>query len=358
MWYTAVMRVYMQTRKYILIALAALAVISGITGCRSGGGDPDAGQIEQVYSFEDWDLTPVRRDGFTDYPVIIGEGTDYPLKGILSIPDELVGDGATPGTPAVVLVHGSGPINMDTEVYGITVFKDIAEHLAKNGVAVLRYDKRTFAHGAKLVEQFGDDLTVWEETIEDAIRAKMLLEQNELVDPNRIYVLGHSLGGMLAPRIVSEGGFAGGIIMAGSPRSLLEIIYDQNLYFIDLQRPSATRRLSLLAQVERARAANFTLPAKYIAEMDAHPAEGYLAGTDKPFLILQGGKDFQVYAATDFEMYKTIAGGRENIELHLYDDLTHLFTLSTMEKPTLEDYAAGAKVDGAPLRDIVDWLKK
>jgi len=336
--------------KLAAIILAALTAISA-TGCNHGANGSGASQTEWVYSFEDWDLTPEQRDGYTDYPVIIGEGTGYPLKGILSMPDH-----PEEKAPSVVLVHGSGPLNMDSEAFGVAVFRDIAQFLAKNGIAVLRYDKRTFAHGAVLMEQYGDDLTVWEESIEDAIRAKALLEREEHLDSSRIFVLGHSLGGMLAPRIVSEGDFAGGIVMAGSPRSLLEIIYDQNIYFIDLRQTTVLERLSLLAQVERARATNFTLPEKYITEMDEHPAEGYLAETEKPFLIMQGGKDFQVYADVDFEMFKEIARGRGNIELRFYDDLTHLFTLSTMEKPTLDDYIAGSVVDEAPLADIAEWV--
>jgi hypothetical protein len=59
----------------------------------------------------------------------------------------------------------------------------------------------------------------------------------------------------------------------------------------------------------------------------------------------------------DFEAYKQLAAGRSNFEFHLYDDLGHLFTVSTMENPTTEDYVSGAHVDEAPLADIVAWIK-
>ena len=306
-----------------------------------------------VPNYDEWDLTPIAREGFTDIPIIVGEGTDFPLRGFISMPDSVSG-----GVPAVILVHGSGPQNMDLEAFGITVFKDIAEHLAHNGIAVLRYDKRTYAHGARFAVQYGDDFTVWEETIEDALLAKAVLEQVERVDQDRIYVLGLSLGGMLAPRIADAGGFAGAIIMAGSPRSLMDIILDQNKYFIELNPISASERISLYAQVDAARKQFFGMPEKYILEMDAHPPESFLAATDKPFLIMQGMKDFQVYADVDFELYKEIARGRSNFEFRLYDNLNHLFTLSTMEKPTLDDYVAGSKVDPAPLNDIVKWVNE
>jgi len=298
------------------------------------------------------DESLVQMDGYTDIPVIVGEGTDYPLRGIISMPD-----GATGKVPAVVLVHGSGPADMDETAFGISVFKDVADYLARNGIAVIRYDKRTYSHGARLTEQYGDNLTVKEESIDDAILAKALVTQYDDIDANRVFVLGHSLGGMLAPRIASEGGFAGGIIMAGSMRSLLDIIYDQNMYFIDLMDIVDDERDTLYGAVDEARATYFGLPEHYIREMDSHPAQGYLTETDKPFLVMQGGKDFQVYADVDFALYVEMAKGRDNMELRLYDGLGHLFTRSTMESPTTDDYVASTSVDAKPLEDMVAWIK-
>ena len=80
--------------------------------------------------------------------ITVGAGTDYPLKGLLTLPDDLSGT-----VPAVVMVHGSGPGNMDEKVMKLTPFKDLAEGLAEHGVASLRYDKRTYAHGFKLIRQ-------------------------------------------------------------------------------------------------------------------------------------------------------------------------------------------------------------
>ena len=288
--------------------------------------------------------------GFTEIPVVVGEGTEFPLNGILSLPD---GSGKF---PAVVLVHGSGQSDMNETIYGISVFKDIADYLSARGIAVLRYDKRTKAHSAEFAAKYGDEYTVWDETIDDAVKAKAVLDANEHIDAERIFVLGHSLGGMLAPRLTDEGGFSGAVIMAGSPRSLLDIIYDQNMHSIDLMEVDDEEKTALIAQVNAARETCFGLPANYFREMDAHPVKDYLESTNKPFLIMQGGKDFQVYADADFEIYKKIADGRDNIELKLYPNLNHLFTVSTMETPTTDDYAAGSHVDTAPLTDIAEWI--
>ena len=156
--------------------------------------------------------------------IIIGENTQYPLKGLLTLPD----DTAKP-VPAVVFVHGSGASNMDEKVGKLTPFKDLAQGLARHGIASVRYDKRSFAHGFKMLRDKDLEVTVKTETIYDAILATELLKKDPRIDPERVFIIGHSMGGMLSPRIDAEGGnYAGLIIMAGSPRKLEEIILDQN----------------------------------------------------------------------------------------------------------------------------------
>ncbi|MBQ3592469.1 MAG: alpha/beta fold hydrolase, partial [Clostridia bacterium] len=148
--------------------------------------------------------------------IILGAGTKFPLKGVLTLPDSSAGP-----VPAVVLVHGSGSSNMDEKVMKLTPFRDLAEGLAERGVASVRYDKRSFAHGLKMIRDKSTPITVKQETIEDAILAAELLRQDARIDSGRICIIGHSMGGMLAPRIDAEGGnFAGLILLAGSPRPI------------------------------------------------------------------------------------------------------------------------------------------
>ena len=155
--------------------------------------------------------------------ITVGAGTDYPLKGLLTLPDDLSGP-----VPAVVMVHGSGASNMDEKVMKLTPFKDLAEGLAEHGGASLRYDKRTNAHGFKLIRQKHFTITVKEETIEDAILAVNMLKNDPRIDHNRIFILGHSMGAMLAPRIDAEGADVKGLIMmAGTPYRLEDIVLRQ-----------------------------------------------------------------------------------------------------------------------------------
>ncbi|KLU58747.1 hypothetical protein CEB3_c47640 [Peptococcaceae bacterium CEB3] len=78
--------------------------------------------------------------------IIVGGGMKYPLNGILSLPDNCCSK-----VPAVVLVHGSGPADMDESIGANKPFRDIAEALSAKGIAVLRYDKRTKIYGKQML---------------------------------------------------------------------------------------------------------------------------------------------------------------------------------------------------------------
>src|SRR5262249_4286540 len=145
----------------------------------------------------------------------------WELPAILTIPN---GKGPF---PAVILVHGSGPGDEDETIGPNKPFKDLAWGLASNNVAVLRYKKRTLVHAAQMSEI---KITVMDETVDDARLAIELLSKTDGIDKKKIYVLGHSLGGMLAPRIVTNSTAAGIVIMAGSTRPLEDLLVEQLEY--------------------------------------------------------------------------------------------------------------------------------
>jgi len=338
-----------------------------IEGLWSGGTIP----LSELKGASQESATATERDGFTDYPVIIGEGTDFPLNGILSIPDDAQGQ-----VPAVVMVHGSGASNMDGVPAALPnfpnkPFRDIADHLAANGIAVIRYDKRTLIHGMRMPQDF----TVWEETIEDALLAAEILRADPRVDENRVFIIGHSMGGMLAPRIHAEGGdFAGLILLAGSPRSLLDIIRDQNIDYVNENMTGAEKEAALATLTEESWNELVTQPILNMPEDEArrtpsgfgatvyydqdwlnHPAETFIRAINQPFLILQGSTDFQVTVDRDFAVYQELFAQRSNATLKVYEGLNHLFMVSTTG--TIDEYSIPATVDGQVLADIVDWIK-
>lgn len=301
--------------------------------------------------------------------IIVGENTKYPLNGLLTLPDD-----TTKPVPAVVFVHGSGASNMDEKVGKLTPFKDLAQGLARHGIASLRYDKRSFAHGFKLLRDKSLEVTVKVETIDDAILATELLKKDARIDLERVYIIGHSMGGMLAPRIDAEGGnFTGLIIMAGSPRKLEDIILDQNEaalhstkglvnWIVKKQVAKFAAMFDGMYQLSDEEAKKKKMGGGttlyYFKEMGEHPASDYLLATEKPILIMQGEKDFQATAHKDFSAYKQLLAGKRNVAFHLYEDLSHAFVPSVYGDimKAKQEYNVEQHIAEEVIVDIANWI--
>lgn len=293
----------------------------------------------------------------------------YPLNGLLTLPEQAAGP-----VPAVVFVHGSGASNMDEAVGKLTPFKDLADGLAARGIASVRYDKRSKAHGFKMIRDKSRPVTVGIETIEDAVAAAHLLRRDPRIDPDRIYIIGHSMGAMLAPRIDAQGGnFRGLILMAGSPRKLEEIMLDQQDAALagvpGLLRPLVEKQMNRMrarfaamydmtdAEAQKIKMGGGTT-LYYFKEMGEQAAPRYLEQTAKPMLILQGELDFQATAAVDFAGYKALLGDRENVTFKLYPGLNHAFVpaLSASILKAKQEYNTERHIGPQVIGDIAAWI--
>ena len=301
--------------------------------------------------------------------ITVGEHSPYPLNGLLTLPEDL-----SAPVPAVVFVHGSGASNMDEKVGKLTPFKDLAEGLAQHGIATIRYDKRSFAHGFKMLTDKTLEVTVKTETINDAILAAALLRKDPRIDPERIFIIGHSMGGMLAPRIDAEGGnFSGLIIMAGSPRKLEEIMLDQNeavlkstkgfvRWIVSKQVAKISKLFDGLYQLSdeeaRKKKAGGGTTLYYFKEMGEHPAADYLLKLERPVLILQGEEDFQATAQKDFEAYKQLLSGKGNVTFQLYPGLNHAFVPSVYGNimKAKQEYGIERHIGEEVIADIANWI--
>src|SRR5690606_25277783 len=144
--------------------------------------------------------------GYQEQDFSVGDG-ERALPGTLAMP---AGASADAPVPAVVLVHGSGPHDRDETVGPNRPFLDIARGLAAQGIAVLRFDKRTQARP----QDYADGkVTIDSETTDDAVIAVDALRKVPGVDPARVYVLGHSQGAMMAPRIAAKSGHVAGLVL-------------------------------------------------------------------------------------------------------------------------------------------------
>jgi fermentation-respiration switch protein FrsA (DUF1100 family) len=297
----------------------------------------------------------VNLSAFTERSVTVGSG-EWVLPGNLTVPN---GDGPF---PAVVLVQGSGPSDQDETIGPNKPFKDLAWGLASQGVVVLRYVKRTKEYPQQSLEI--QNLTVEDEVIDDVIAAVSVLNDSPLVNHSRIFVLGHSLGGMLAPRIAAQDSrVAGIIIMAGPTRPLEDLILEQTRYLANL---SGTNQSAQIAAVERnvtkIKELNFTdnefilgAPKSYWADLATYDPVATAETLHIPMFILQGLRDYQV-TMEDFTRWNSTFAGNPNVTLKTYPSLNHLF-IAGMGPPTNADYLVPGHVAEPVVLDIAAWIK-
>ena len=299
---------------------------------------------------------------FSEREVTVGaEG--WPLKGTLTLPKDRA------AAPLIVLVHGSGPHDRDESIGPNAPFRDIAQGLATRGVAVLRYDKRTFAHGKKLAADKEHPVTIDSEVIDDALAAVKAARNWPEVDARRVYVLGHSLGGTAAPAIaIRDGHLAGIILMAAAARPPDKMAIDQFTYLRDhdpVQAEAAREYLRTLhPKFERIRNGEarddevvFHAPAAYWKSWFAlAPAKIAAQLKDLPILILQGKRDYQITEA-DLDLFKKALAGRDEVTVHLYANFNHIF-FPAGPRGTDLDYFDEGHVDAGVVEDIAAWVAK
>ena len=300
---------------------------------------------------------------FQEQQVTVGAGTEWPLPATLTLPK-----GRGP-FPAVVLVHGSGPNDRNETQGPNKPFQDLAWGLGTQGIAVLRYDKRTFAHPGKLSTI--PNLTVKEETVDDVLAAVALLRQTKDIDPKRIFVLGHSLGGMLVPRIglADKGDIAGFIIFAGATRPLEDEWVRQFEYVYGLDGPLTAkeraeieeykRQATRIKQLTPADASGKELllhvPASYWVDLRGYSPPAAALKLKQPILILQGERDYNVTMDAFRDWQKALAN-RAGTSFKSYPKLDHLF-LEDAGPATPADYARPRNIPKYVVDDIATWIK-
>jgi dienelactone hydrolase len=303
-----------------------------------------------------------KADAFREKEATVGAG-EWALPATLTVP---VGAGPF---PAVVLVHGSGPNDRDETIGPNKPFKDLAWGLASRGVAVLRYEKRTKQYGPKFASI--PNLTAKEEVLDDALAAVELLRKTEGIDAKRIFVLGHSLGGMFVPRIGRlDPNIAGLIAIAGATRALEDVIPEQLAYLfsldgtvspeeqkqIDEAKEQASKVKALKPEDASATKAIFGVPVSYWLDLHGYDPAESAKGLKQPMLLLQGERDYQV-TMEDFKRWNTALSGKSNVTFKSYPGLNHLFITGTNRSTPLE-YDQPGHVDERVVEDIAVWIKK
>lgn len=296
-----------------------------------------------------WQTPPyVHPDSFTASELTVGDD-NWKLPATLTVPK---GDGLF---PAVVLVHGSGPEDRDETIGGSKVFRDLAEGLSSRGIAVLRYVKRTKQYPRQCAAD--PNFTMNRETADDALRAACLVRKQPRIDPARVFVLGHSQGGYMAPRIMKrDPKLAGFIVLAGNVRPLEVLVVEQTEYIARLKGTLSAEEQALLDAIRKNPLAEFHIPEPYLADLRNYHPGAEAKKLDMPMLILQGERDYQV-TMKDFALWKAALGGRDNVTFHTYPKLTHLF-IAGEGKPSPAEYAKPGHVDEQVIVDIANWVRR
>ena len=279
----------------------------------------------------------------------------------------------------------------------------------RQGIGVLRYEKRTREHAAEFAQDTTEarKITVKEETIDDAVLAVKLLKTIDGIDPDRIFVIGHSLGATVGPRIAQACGsapsaatgqgpaeglgsqgsgspysssslpatgsgspasdsdaatsIAGLVMMAATSRNLVDLIPEQIQYLANLDgtvdEKESKQIQEVRAAVEKIKSGRMAegemvlgAPQLYWDDLAAHNQVEIAKQLTLPILILQGERDYQV-TMVDLNGWKTALSGKSNVSIKTYPDLNHLF-MSGSGKSTPDEYAVPSNVSEEVVNDI------
>ena len=307
-----------------------------------------------------WQPQSIDTTTFDEIDVTVGAGP-LAVPGTLSLP--------THGAPhtAVILLAGSGPNDRDETIGRNKPLKDIAWGLSQLGIAVLRFDKVTFAHREALAAE--TDFTLADEYLPAALAAVDLLRVHPAIDAARIFVLGHSLGGTVAPRVAAaDPAIAGVILFAAGAQPMHWAAVRQVRYLAGLDPNTAAAAQPVIDTMTRqAEAADratmttptselpFGVPAAYWIDVRDYDQVATAATVHRPFLILQGGRDYQVTIADDLALWKAGLADRTDVTVRVYNADNHLFFPG--EGPsTPAEYEPAQHVDPAVIDDIAAWL--
>lgn len=297
---------------------------------------------------------------------IIVETDTFRLPGTLTLPRVEKGR----KVPCVILVHGSGPNDRDETIGPNKPFRDLAWLLAQRGIAVIRYDKRTKVYGNNSVPK-GRKLDMDTETCDDALSAVRLAATLPEIAHDSIFVLGHSQGGMMAPRIAQKSkDVAGIIILAGLARRFEDAIMQQSEYIASLTgtvSPQVRAQLDELqrqvANVKQLGTTAFNdsiplplgLPKEFWEFLRTYNAAKTASALSCPILVLQGGRDYQV-TMDDHRLWTMTLAIKPHAQLKVYPKLNHILQEGD-GKSTPTEYNEARPVPAYVAEDIAGFIR-
>ena len=321
------------------------------------------------------------------------------LAGTLTIPTS---DKAGERFPAVILISGSGPQDRDESLLDHKPFWVIADYLSRNGIAVLRFDDRGTASSTG---DFAKATT--EDFARDAEAALEFLLGNQRVAPDKIGLLGHSEGGLIAPMLAADRKDVAFIVMLAGPgvngRDILISQGQLILKAAGIIQESALKKQRLLQEImtticqspefntdsdssidkavesamkqlrtalpddselgketeDAIRLGIKQLSTPWFRFFLSHEPEPILKRVRCSVLALNGEKDVQVDAKLNLPAIRNALkdGGNEDVEVVEMPGINHLF--QTCETGGVQEYQTIEEtISPAVLQRIKDWIVK
>lgn len=290
--------------------------------------------------------------------------------------------------PAVILISGSGPQNRDEELFDHKPFLVLADYLTKNGIAVLRFDERGVG------ESEGDFKTATINEFSTDINSVIeYLKSREEIDITKIGLIGHSLGGIIAPKVASQNKDVSFIVLLAGPgingdelmlsqkaaldrimglnemqiaqrQSLMKGAYDI-ITKSDLDNAGLKDSINsfyinkygkLFPENQRKKVVEQITSYEVVSLIKSKPSI-YLSKVKCPVLAINGSKDFQVPAKENLEAIKKVleANGNKKVKTVEFDNLNHLF--QECETGAINEYASIEQtISPIALKGILNWI--
>lgn len=296
---------------------------------------------------------------FDEYDVMLDAG-DRAVPGTVTVPR-----GAHAG-PGAVLLGGGGPFDRDYTFGPNKPLKDLAWGLASRGIVVIRFDKVTYTHPEVTADP---DFTVAVEYVPHAVSALRLLRESENVDPVRTFVVGHSMGGKLAPRVAAAEPTVAGLVLLAADAEPMHRAAVRVARYLASVAPGAqadamvetfTRAAVVvdspgLSRETPAHVLPFGMGGAYWLDLLHYDQVGTAAALPQPMLLLQGDRDYQVTVEDDLSRWRAGLASRTDVTIRTYPAANHMFFPGTGPS-TAAEYEPAQHVDPAAVDDIADWI--